>query len=220
MEMTVGLPEARAAFTDSVDSFLGAVESFSEYDLLGVSRCHGWTRLDVVTHVIAGCHEMLDGMVSPVQSPPTVDAASYWPAFEAQYGDGDPVAVLMEQRRRTAVHARPESAVRQLRDVAAAVRRGSGALIDRCYPWQGHVFRAGDFLAVWAVENVVHHLDLSADRAAPASALRLATSTIEALIGEPLPSQWSAEQAVLIGTGRLPVPDEVGELARRLPAFS
>jgi hypothetical protein len=96
----------------------------SEYDLLGASRCHGWTRIDVVVHVIAGCEEMLGGLVSPVPDSPTVDAASYWNAFNEQYGGNDPVDVLMSQRRRTAAHARPASALQQLRDVGEALLRG------------------------------------------------------------------------------------------------
>lgn len=119
MGLTVALDAGRTACVESIDAFLRAVDSFNEYELLAVSRCHGWSRLDVIVHVIAGWHEMLGGMVSTVDSAPSVDAASYWPAFTAQYSTEDPVATLMSQRRRTASYARPDSARAELQDVAA-----------------------------------------------------------------------------------------------------
>lgn len=220
MGLAVALDPGRTACAESIDAFSRAVESFSEYELLDASRCHGWTRLDVVVHVIGGWQEMLAGMVSPADSEPSVDAASYWSAFASQYATDDPVPVLMWQRRRTAVYPRPSSATEQLREVAAAVRRGVNSFNDAPCLWQGHTFSAGDFLAVWAVENVVHQLDLMSDEPPPASALKLARATIEALIGQPLPTTWTDQDATLIGTGRLPVPDGLGAVASMLPALS
>ncbi len=198
-------------------AFLRAVDGLDEHALLGASRCHGWTRLDVVVHVIGGWQEMLTGMVSVVDDAPTVDAASYWPVFMEEYA-GDPIGDLMGQRRRTAVYARPESACEHLRDVAAAVLRGTASMVDTRYRWQDQVFTAGDYLTVWAVEDAVHHLDLLADEPASTPALDLCRATIEALSGE-FPGTWATEEVVLIGTGRQPVPEGLGELADRLPAL-
>jgi hypothetical protein len=219
MGFSVSLDEGRTACVDSIDSFIHAVESFSEYDLLGGSRCHGWTRLDVTVHVLAGWQEMLGGMVSSVDSEPTVDAATYWPAFTAAYAADDSVPTLMAQRRRAAAYERPESARSQLRDVGAAVRRGVISSRDRRYLWQEHVFAAGDFLAIWAVEDAVHHLDLLSVEPAPATALKLARSTIEALIEQPLPATMSDEEATLIGTGRSRAPAGLDGVVARLPAL-
>ena len=168
------LDVGRIACAESIAAFLRAADGFSEYELLGGSRCHGWTRLDVVVHVIAGWQEMLTGLVSPVDLRPTVDAATYWSAFASEYGGEDPVLALMSQRRRAALYTRPAAAKAQLHDVAAAVLRGVAGLEDTAYAWQGHVFAAGDFAAVWAVEDVVHHLDLRGKEPAPGSALGLA----------------------------------------------
>lgn len=217
---TVGLGEGRSACSESIHAFVRAVESLSEYDLLGPSRCHGWSRLDVMVHVIAGWQELLGGMVSLVASEPTVDAASHWRAFAAEYGSDDPVPSLMAQRRRAAAYERPASASAQLTDVAAALLRGVDGFPDRPCFWQGHVFAPGDFLAVWAVEDVVHQLDLLSGEPPPQSALRIARRTIEALVEAPLPTSLSDEEVVLIGTGRLPVPDVLGPLGPRLPALS
>ncbi len=55
----------------------------------------GWSRLDVVTHVVAGWYEMLGGMVSPVESEPLVDAATYWSTFST----GPPGRHLVQDSR-------------------------------------------------------------------------------------------------------------------------
>src|SRR3954462_10829198 len=121
MGLSVSLEVGRSACAESIDAFVQAVDSFTEYELLGASRCHGWSRLDVVTHVLAGWQEMLGGMVSPAESAPSVDAATYWPAFAEELAGEDAVAVLMAQRRRTASYVRPGSATTQLLDVGAAL---------------------------------------------------------------------------------------------------
>lgn len=219
MSLSIGIDEGRGVCAETVEAFCQAAAEFSEYDLLGPSRCHGWTRLDVVTHVLAGWQEMLQGMVAAVDDPASVDAASYWPAFETDIADQDPVLVLISQQRRSLAFSRPDAARHQLGDVANALLRGIELLPDSNRSWQGHVFAAGDFLAIWAVEDVVHQLDLLAGAPAPPSGLRLARRTIEALVEEELPAAWNDEQAVLIGTGRLAVPGEHAELGHRLPAL-
>jgi hypothetical protein len=192
MALTVDLETGRRAFSESVAAFVRAVDGFEEWDLLGDSRCHGWTRLDVVVHVVGGWQEMLGGFVSPVDGPPTVDAATYWPAFDAEYA-GDPLETLLAQRRRTAAYLRPDSVREQMHDVAAALLRGTASCAEGHYLWQGHVFTAGDFLTIWAVEDVIHQLDLVSEVPAPTSALDLARATIAELGGGSL-------------AGRLPAP--------------
>lgn len=219
MTFTVALGDARAAFDESVAAFTGVLASLSEWDLLASSRCHGWSRLEVAAHVVAGWQEMLGGFVSAVDGEPTVDAATYWTAFEELTSGSDPVAVLMGQRRRAVAYGRPSSLLEQLRDVADAVLSGSANMDGRCRRWQGQVFLPGDFLTIWAVENAIHHLDLLVESRPPTSALTLARGTVEALAGGPLPAEWADEEAVLIGTGRLAVPEGVGERGAKLPVL-
>lgn len=220
MGLTVDLERARADCEQTIGAFVGAAGSMGEHQLLGASRCHGWTRLDVVVHVIAGWQEMLGGLVCRTEEQPTVDAASYWTAFAEEYGTEDPVAALMSQRRRTAAYARPDAALAQLRDVASSLARGVRGCTDERRAWQGRVFAAGDFLAIWAVENAVHHLDLLSEVEAPANALRLVRLTAEELAGGPLPSSWSDVDAVLVAAGRVPAPAGEGDaVASRLPVL-
>ena len=174
----------------------------------------------MVVHVLSGLHEMLGGLVSAGDSDPTVDAATYWSAFAAEYATDDPIPTLMSQRRRTAAYVRPSAATAPMHDVYSAVMRGVTVCEDRQYLWQGHVLAAGDFLTIWAVEVVVHQLDLLSDAPVPSSVLKLARATIEALIDEPLPTTWTDIEATLIGTGRTAAPAGSGTIATRLPALS
>ena len=137
MGLTVTLEAGRDACADSIVGFLGAVDGLSEHALLDVSRCYGWARLDVVVHVVAGWQEMLGGMVATVDAAPTVDAATYWPAFAKEFATDDEVPTLMSQRRRTAIHTRPSTAVAQLHDVGAALLHGVRSFEDRPRLWQG-----------------------------------------------------------------------------------
>jgi hypothetical protein len=71
--------------------------------------------------------------------------------------------------------------------------------------FQGHVLTTGNFLATWATELAVHHLDLDLGEDAPApdpEALRLARRTAEALAGGPIDAASDAE-AVLRGWDRV-----------------
>jgi uncharacterized protein (TIGR03083 family) len=218
--LTVDLAIARRACTASLTALLDAVDGLSELELLDASRCRGWTRLDVVVHLVGGCSELMQGLLTPVDDAPTVDSASYWTAFADQYHDDDPVPALMFQRRRTAAYDRPATAREHLREVGAAALRGIQVMPDRHRRWDRQVFTAGDFLTVWVVEHVVHHLDLlGAEPPPPSQGLALARRTVEALLGEPLPGSWSDETATLVGTGRVPPPDDAAHLASRLPVL-
>lgn len=100
------------------------------------------------------------------------------------------------------------AAIRAL--LAAADRGAAGAEpLRRLKPgrvrFQGHVLATGDFLATWATELAVHHLDLDLPPEMPApddDALRLARQTAEVLAGGPIAAASDAE-ATLRGWRRL-----------------
>ena len=91
-----------------LDAFLAAAESFSDYDLLGASRVHGWSRLEVVVPVRAGLEEMVGVCAAQVGAEPDHDAASYWASFAADDDDGIPHILWM--RRTATAYNRPEGA--------------------------------------------------------------------------------------------------------------
>ncbi len=76
---------------------------------------------------------------------------------------------------------------------------------------------SGDLLASWAVEDVVHHLDLDVEQPPPDSALVMARRTAEAILGADLPPRWDHATAVLAATGRVRPPETPRDLVDRLP---
>ena len=204
-DLRVGLDEARPALLGSVTGFVRAAGSVSEHDLLAVSRCHGWTRLDVVVHLLDGWRELLGGLARPAgpdDGAPDVDAATYWTSWSDEHAGSDGVDALMWQRRRTAVYRRPALAVTELRDIAEVLGRAVMSLDDRPRSFQGHVLTAGDLCATWAVEIAVHHLDLLVEGPPPSDALSLARRTFEAVAERTVPPGLSDIQTVLLLSGR------------------
>ena len=203
--MAVPHAEDYAAFRAALDGFLSAVNPLDDHALLAASRCWGWTVVDVVTHVRSGLDEVAAALLGVGAAPgePDRDAASYW-AEPSPGADGDPVPGIVATRRLGSAAHRPSSAVGSLRVVSAALRTGVARLGDGTLEFQGHVLTTGDFLATWAVELVVHQLDLGRDLdVAPPDALPLALArrTLEALLGAPLAVADDVD-AVLLGTGR------------------
>ena len=107
------------------------------------------------------------------------------------------------------------------------LRLARAADADRRLEFQGHVVTMEVFLALWAVEAAVHHLDVTvelpdAPPPAPAS-LRVTRETLDALLGEPVPMGWDDQTYALKGSGRLALTGEersaLGPLAERFPLF-
>lgn len=213
----------RSGFLGALRQLREAVDGLDDEQLLAASRCRGWTTVDVLVHVHLGLQEMLLGVVTPVDRPVDTDAAGYWCHLPPPTG-ADAVAHVRFVRVMASAYRSPAAAVAHLRPTADALAHAVGALPDGVVAFQGHAMATGDFLATWAVELAVHHLDLGVELALPppaTEALALARDTVEALAGGALP--WDNETAVLIGTGRRR-PDaqqaaEAGALADRLPAL-
>lgn len=213
----------RDALVGALDRLEEVVGRLDDRDLLAASRCHGWTLVDVVVHVRTGLQEMLGGITAPSSQPPDHDAASYW----RDYADtDDEVDAILWTRRTASAYRRPSGALEHLRMAVATVRNAVAGMTEGPVSFQGHVLDSGDFLSTWAVEVVVHHLDLGRDVAVgpptPAST-RLARRTVEALADASMPSGWSDDTCVLLGAGRR-IPDdreraEAGPLADRLPVL-
>ena len=201
---------------EQTDHFLTAAEAFSDYDLLGASRVHGWSRLDTVVHVRAGLEEMVGVCAAQVDDAPDHDAASYWASFAAD--DGDPVPHILWMRRTAAAYNRPSGALGHLADVAATGGIALRRMPDHPVLFQGKTMASGDFLATWVVELAVHHLDLGevAGHPTPGS-LAVVRRTVQALADADLPEHWSDEDAALYALGRVPLPADAGDLAASLP---
>ena len=201
---------------EQLDVFVAAARSFSEYDLLGASRVHGWSRLEVVVHSRLGLEEMVGVCAMQVDDPCDHDAASYWASFAAD--DDDQVPHILWMRRTATAYNRPEGALRHLDDVAAMLRVALARLPDQPVLFQGKTMTSGDFLATWVVELAVHQLDLGEEAGHPTpGSLTAVRRTVEAIADVDLPHTWNDEDAALIALGRVPLPIDVPELADVLP---
>jgi hypothetical protein len=203
-------------FGAQLDAVLTTAASFSDYDLLGASLVHGWSRLDTVVHLRLGLEEMAGVCAAQVDGPPDHDAASYWATFAED--DDDPVPHILWTRRTAAAYAEPRGALRHLDDVAGTIRIALKRMPDHPVLFQGKTMTSGDFLATWIVELAVHQLDLGAEAGHPtAGSLAVVRETVEAIADVTLPAEWSDEEAALVALGRAPLPDDHAELARALP---
>jgi hypothetical protein len=158
-----------------------------------------------VVHIHLALQEMLRGFVTPAEDDPDTDAASYWAGSSSSGEDesADDLDGLLYLRRLSAAYRRPTGAVRHLADTAEAVLGAAERMPPGRVRFQGRVLTSGDFLATWAVELAVHHLDLDLPAATiDSAALGLARQTADALAPEPLPADWSDERAVLVGWNR------------------
>ena len=204
-KFSVEVAPAREAFITQALRFIDAVEGLDDHALLSASRCHGWAVVDVVVHVRAGLEEMLRGVTSPINAPATVDAASYWSGWDKRQATDSVVDGILWTRRTASAYRRPTLAVQHLRDAGDAIIDAATRLDAPSLAFQGHVLTAGDFLATWAVELAVHHVDigLELDVALPApSALALTRATVTALMGKVVPDSVSDLDTLLIGAGR------------------
>lgn len=222
--MQVSHTAGRAGFLDGLTALRAVADGLDDDQLLATSRCRGWTVGDVLVHVHLGLQEMLLGVVSPTDRAPDTDATSYWSSPAGPQSAASPVGHVRFVRAMGAAYGSPTGIVAHLHPTADALAAAVGALPDGVVAIQGHTMRTGDFLATWALELAVHHLDLGAELTLPApasTALGLARATVEELAGGPLP--WDDETTVLIATGRI-APDEeqaaqAGPLAARLPVL-
>lgn len=187
-----------------VGEFVDGAASWDDLELLGPSRCHGWSRLDVVVHVRMGLQEMALGTLAHSGEEPDHDAASYWTGHPDDRDD-DPVPHILWLRRTAAAYSRPSAAVTHLRDAADAAVRAVRAMPEGTVAFQGTVMRSGDFLATWVVELAVHLLDLDLGEHG-SSGLEWSRRTLEAVAGARLPVGLDDRTAVLAGIGREPWP--------------
>jgi hypothetical protein len=200
-----------------------AVESLSDKDLEQASGCKGWLVRDLVCHLVVDAQDVLITLVTPADTEPTANAVTYWHLGEPPTGE-DPLDALTV--RLAAAYEEPWLLKFHLDDVGSAAGRAA-ELADPTarVSTQDMVLTAGDYLSAYVVEWTLHHLDLMAHLpklGGPlAEGLAHSRATLESLAGEPFPTSFSDEDALLVGTGRRAPTDaeltELGALAAKLP---
>lgn len=189
----------------AVRALVAAADTLADDALLAPSRCAGWSRLDALVHVHLGLQEMLLGVVTPTDAVPDVDAATYWRTDPPGNDDSaDAIDQLGYLHRLSSAYRRPRGMLGHLRMTAEGLTGAVERMPVGAVRFQGHVLTTGNFLATWATELAVHHLDLQLDDDDPGpdpEALALARQTAEVLAGRTIDAASDAE-AVLHGWGR------------------
>jgi len=206
--------------------FAGVVRALTEEESWLPSGCPGWAVRDLVFHCLADAQRGLVALHTPAEGPADRDAATYW----ADWRPGTVGAA--NGRRYVRVCASMFLVFDQLRELyletaAAAVTAAAGADPRGLVGTQGHVLTAGDLVTTLAVEATVHHLDLVAHlpSAAPPApeGLTAVRSTLDGLLGRPVPLDWSDLHYARAGTGRSPLTagerQRLGPDAARFPLF-
>jgi hypothetical protein len=215
---------ARVAMVSSYQAMIDDVGRLDENGLARPSRCRGWSRGDLLFHMLLDAQRALVTFATPAADEPDVDFVSYWAPLRP--GAEDYAAHSRFVRRMASSYRSDLVIARQWTETAAAAIHVAPTLpADVKVATQGHVLFAGDFLATLAVEATIHHLDLAAgdeSLAGPSGpGLAAARATLDGALGQPVPVGWDDVDYVLKGTGRaeLSAGDRIslGVLAARFP---
>jgi uncharacterized protein (TIGR03083 family) len=218
---------AAGLLRDQYQAITDLLSGLDEPALLGPTRCTGWTRLDLLFHVLLDAQRALATFATPTEDEPDRDLVSYWTDFGPDQSAADQLDHALFVRRSAAAYARPSTLVRHWRDISAAAARAAAACPHKRVATQGHVLRVPDFVATLVTEAAVHQLDLTVGLPdappPPAAALAVVRRTLDGLLGATPPEHWGELGYVLKGTGRLPLDtaDRValGDAAGRFPLF-
>jgi hypothetical protein len=215
---------ARAAMVASYQAVTDDVGKLGEDELARPSRCRGWSRGDLLFHMLLDAQRALVTFATPAAGEPDVDFVSYWAPFQP---GAEGYLRHARSTRRIASSFESDLAIAALwTETAMAAARAAAALPAGInVATQGHVLAAADFLATLAVEATIHHLDLTAGEtslAGPSGAGLAATrETLDGVLGQPVPAGWDDVTYVLKATGRTELTDgdraSLGALTARLP---
>jgi hypothetical protein len=171
-----------------------------------LSGCTGWLVRDLVCHLIIDAQDVLITLVTPADSPPTRDSATYWEVVESLAVDNPLDALTV---RLAAAYGEPSLLKFHLDDIGSAAGRAADlADPDARVGTRGQVLTIRDYLDAYVLEWTLHHLDLIAHLPdappPPAEGLSFSRRLFETIAGAPLPATWPDADALLIGTGRRP----------------
>ena len=225
--------DIREVAAGQVERLAEVVAGLSDGDLVAPTRCAGWLAAHLLMHVRLGLADHALSFAEPARSSGPHETAdrdyvSYW-------RDWPPSAepVTFDRVRFYWANATAYATGDGLRwHLAATAGQAAGMsrqAPDGLFRLQGHVMAAGDILAMWTVEWVIHQLDLTAllpgERLAPTEpALALTVRTLDGLTGGGArPPGWDDSVYVLKATGRVPLDDAerafLGERATGFPAL-
>ncbi|MEU1811797.1 maleylpyruvate isomerase N-terminal domain-containing protein [Micromonospora aurantiaca (nom. illeg.)] len=213
-------------FGQSWTALRTAIGELRDEDFAQPSGCTGWLVQDLACHLIIDAQDVLITLVTPADTEPTRDAASYWELADVAPTGEDPLDTLTV--RLAAAYVDPSLLKFHLDDVGSAAGRAAELTdLARTVRTRGQVLTVEDYLAAYVLEWTLHHLDLTAHlphvRTPPADSLRGARELLERIAGFAFPQSLSDAEALLVGTGRRTPTDnerkQLGERAVHLPLF-
>jgi len=153
---------ARVAVAASYQAVTDDVRKLDDDELSRPSGCRGWSRGDLLCHMLLDAQRALVTFMTPASGEPDVDFISYWAPFRPGAAGYAEHARFV---RRVASSYRSDLVIAGLwaETAAAAAHAAATPAADVRLATQGHVLLAGDFLATLAVEATVHHLDIGMD---------------------------------------------------------
>lgn len=219
-------PTAADALRAAYDAFTAVVADVGERESWQPTGCTGWAVRDLVFHCVADAQRCLVALHTPAPGPADRDAVTYWQGWQPD------TAGAANGRRWVRVSAGMFLDFGQLRELyvetaGAAVHAAAAADPGGLVATQGHVLTAADLALTLSIEATVHHLDLVTDlpgAPGPSAAGLAATRTsLDGLLGHPVPVDWTDAQYARAATGRAPLTSSerglLGPDAERLPLF-
>jgi hypothetical protein len=216
----------RTVLAEELDDLRSIVAGLSAAELVRATGCQGWMVADLLVHIRLGAEDLLHGLAAPCEDPADRDYISCWKDWPARS------EVTFSDVRLTwamaAWYTTADGLRRHFDDIVAIAARASRAARVGHVRLHGHVQSTEDFLAMWAVELCVHHLDLLVgvpDRLGPRpGAVEIALNTVDGLLEErQRPARWDELTYLLKATGRAPLDDAdrdyLGAVAARYPVF-
>lgn len=219
------LVQAYKPLLELAEGLVGGAEGEEDQERGWVSTLlPGWTVRDLVLHLAGHSQRGLVALNTPSPEPADTDEASYW----SHWRPGSEAAEA--GLRRTRIMASAWCSVRGpaelfLQTAQAVLTAGSRVEGDQVVLTHGHRITADALLHTLAVEAAVHHLDLEPvlPHAPAPSVLQEVRRVLDALLGEPAPSDWDDVRYARTGTGRLPLDErereQLGVRAEAFPLF-
>ncbi|MFE6684858.1 maleylpyruvate isomerase N-terminal domain-containing protein [Streptomyces sp. NPDC057743] len=192
------------------EGLAGVVAGLGDEESWLPTGCAGWAVRDLVFHCLSDVQRGLVALHTPADGPPDRDAVTYWRDWRPDR------AGAAHERRWARVGASMFPDFGPLREsyvetAAAVVVAATEADPERRVGTQGHVLTTRDMLATLAVEAAIHHLDLVValpDAPGPAAAgLAAVRTTLDGLLGRPVPVDWDDAHYARAATGRAPLTD-------------
>jgi hypothetical protein len=215
---------ARLAMVASYRAVSDDLGKLDEDALAQPSGCSGWSRADLLLHLLLDAQRALVTFATPAAAAADVDFVSYWAPFRPG-AEGYAEHADFVRRMASSYRSNLVIAAHWTETAAAAARVAATLPADLKVATQDHVLCAGDFLATLAVEATIHHLDLIAgdlNLAGPSTAgLAAARETFDGILGGPVPVGWADANYALKATGRAELTADdrtsLGVLAVRFP---